>query len=173
MHHRSHLDHGLPVITLADGRSARADDRAVDALVTAITPPGWSLQRENSTPHFDAAAVHVVTTTTLATLSEAVGEPVPVERLRPNLLLDLEHPGPFPEDDWLGCTLRVGTVELRIVDRCERCVMVGHSQAALESRPKLLKTIGRVNSACAGVYAQVITPGDVSEGDTALLTRIG
>jgi MOSC domain-containing protein YiiM len=51
--------------------------------------------------------------------------------------------------------------------------MVGHSQAALESRPKLLKTIGRVNSACAGVYAQVITPGDVSEGDTALLTRIG
>lgn len=169
LHHRSHLDGGQPVITLADGRSARADDAAVEELIAAITPPGWSLQRENSTPHFDAAAVHVVTTRTLATLSEAVGERVPVQRLRPNLLLEVEHGGPFPEDDWLDRTLRIGAVELRVVERCERCVMVGHPQAELESRPKILKTIGRVNGACAGVYAQVITPGELGEGDIALL----
>ncbi len=47
--------------------------------------------------------------------------------------------------------------------------MVGHPQAALESRPKVLKTIGRVNDACAGVYAQVITPGELSQGDAVLL----
>jgi MOSC domain-containing protein len=169
LHHRSHLDGGLPVITLADGRSARADVPAVDALVAAITPPGWLLQRENSTPYFDAAAVHIVTTTTLATLSEAVGESVPLQRLRPNLLVDLEHPGPFPEDSWLGRTVRIGSVALRVVDRCERCVMVGHSQATLESRPRLLKTIGAVNDACAGVYAEVTAPGDLSEGDAVIL----
>jgi hypothetical protein len=128
------------------------------------------LQHENGIPHFDAAAVHVVTNRTLATLSEAVGERVPVQRLRPNLLLDLEHDDtPFPEDAWVGRTLRVGTVELQIVERCERCVMVGHPQAALEPRPKILKTIGRVNGACAGVYAQVITPGELNEGDSARL----
>jgi uncharacterized protein len=170
LHHRSHLDHGQAVITLADGRSARADDPDADALLAAITPPGWSLQRENSTPYFDAAAVHVVTTSTLATLSEVVGEPVPAQRLRPNLLLDLDHADRFPEDRWLGRALRIGAVELQIVDRCERCVMVGHSQAELESRPKLLKTIGAVNRACAGVYARVTAPGDVHEGDTVHLT---
>jgi len=112
--------------------------------------------------------VHLVTTTTLATLSEVVGEAVPMQRLRPNLLVDLDHAGRFPEDDWLGRTLRLGTVELRVVDRCERCVMVGHSQAALESRPRLLKTIGEVNDACAGVYAEVTVPGKLGKGDAVL-----
>ncbi|MBV9363929.1 MAG: MOSC domain-containing protein, partial [Solirubrobacterales bacterium] len=125
LHHRSHLEHGQPVITLADGRAARADDPGLAGLVAAITPSGWSLRRENSTPYFDAAAVHVTTTTTLAALSQAIGEPVRVQRLRPNLLLDVQSSGRFLEDEWLGRTLRVGTVELRIVDRCERCVMVG------------------------------------------------
>lgn len=169
LHHRSHLDRGQPVLTLADGRSARADGPAVDELLAAITPPGWSLRRENSTPHLDAAAVHVVTAATLATLSDAFGEPVPAQRLRPNLLLEVESSRPFPEDGWLGCALRIGTVELRIVERCERCVMVGHAQAALESRPKLLKTIGAANGACAGVYAEVTTPGHISEGEAVLL----
>ena len=99
-----------------------------------------------------------------------VDEPVPARRLRPNPLLDLEHAGPFPEDGWLGCTLRIGTIELRIVSRCQRCMMVGHSQAALESRPRLLKRIGTLNAACAGVYAKVTVPGDLSEGDSAILT---
>lgn len=94
---------------------------------------------------------------------------MPVQRLRPNLRLDFGDGSPFPEDDWLGRTLRIGTVELRIVDRCERCVMVGHPQAELESQPRILKTIGRVNAACAGVYAQVITPGDLRQGDAVLL----
>jgi len=117
MRHRSHLDGDEPVITLADGRSARAGSPELDAVVAAISPPGWSLQREASIRHFDAGAVHVVTTATLATLSAAAGEPVGVERLRPNILLDTGHDAPFPEGEWLGRTLRIGNVELSIVDR--------------------------------------------------------
>lgn len=47
--------------------------------------------------HFDAGAVHLVTTATLATLSAATSRPVSVERLRPNILVDLPGDG-FPED---------------------------------------------------------------------------
>src|SRR5215208_8343971 len=97
MRHRSHLDGDEPVITLTDGRSARACSPELDAVVAAISPPGWALQREASIRHFDAGAVHVVTTATLATLSAAAGEPVGVERLRPNILLDTGHDAPFPE----------------------------------------------------------------------------
>jgi uncharacterized protein len=167
MRHRSHLDDDEPVITLADGRSARAGSPELDAVVAAIAPPGWSLQREASILHFDAGAVHVVTTATLATLSAAAGEPVRVERLRPNILLDTGHDAPFPEGEWLGRTLRIGNVELSIVDRTVRCVMVGHGQARLEPRPKLLKTIGRANQASAGVYADVIAPGTLNQADLA------
>jgi uncharacterized protein YcbX len=169
MQHRSHLDHRQPVITLADGRSARADTPELGALVAAIAPPGWSLQREDRTPYFDAGAVHLVTTAALATLSRLAGDHVPVPRLRPNLVLDVGHAAPFPEDAWLGRTLAIGTVKLRIMERTERCVMVGHAQAALDARPKLLKAIGRANNACAGVYAEVLVPGTVTEGDIANL----
>jgi uncharacterized protein YcbX len=85
-------------------------------------------------------------------------------------LLDTDHSAPFPEDTWLGRTLHVGPVKLRVVERTVRCVMVGHAQAQLEARAKLLKTIGRVNEACAGVYAEVLEPGTVTQSDPAILT---
>ena len=167
--HRSRLERGLPVIELADGREARADDPLAEQLISAIAPPGWALREEISTPHFDAGAVHLVTTKTLATVSNAFGESVSVRRLRPNLLLAVEGSETFPEDGWLGRTLVVGSVQLRIVGRTERCVMVGHAQAGLDSRPTLLKTIGRLNNVHAGVYGEVVTPGDVHEDDIAHL----
>jgi uncharacterized protein YcbX len=170
MHHRSALDGDAPVITLADGRSARAGTPELAALVAEIAPPGWALARENGTPHHDAAPVHVVSTGTLATLSALAGEPFPVQRLRPNLLIDTGDGGePFPEDGWIGRTLRIGGVELEIAERTERCVMVTHPQAGVEARPRLLQQIGRANGACAGVYATVRVPGTLRAGATVEL----
>jgi uncharacterized protein len=169
LHHRSRLDGREPVVTLADGRSARAGSAELNALVAEIAPPGWSLQREARTPHLDAGPVHLVTTATLATLSKVAGESIPVERLRPNLLLEVDHTAPFPEDEWLGRTILLGAVELRILDRTERCAMVGHAQSSLEAHPTLLRTIGRINHVCAGVYAEATVPGVLNEGDIARL----
>jgi uncharacterized protein YcbX len=169
LHHRSRLDGDQPVLTHADGRSARGGTAGLDALVAEIAPPGWSLQSEGPTSHFDDGSVHVVTTATLATLSAAAGDPVAVERLRPNLLIAVDSTTSFPEDDWLGRSLRIGTVELRVTKRAERCVMVGHTQERLAPRPTVLKTIGRINGACAGVYAEVTTPGNLAQGDTVQL----
>ncbi len=169
LRHRSHLEGDIPVITLADGRSARAGDPDISTVISAIAPEGWSLQREAGTSHFDAAALHLVTAATLASISRAIAEPMAAQRLRPNLVLDVGHTGSFPEDEWLGRKLRIGTATLLVSERCERCVMVGHPQAALAARPKLLKTIGAINHACAGVYAQVLVPGTVSQDDTVHL----
>jgi uncharacterized protein YcbX len=167
--HRSRLDSDAPVLIHADGRSARAGTAELDQLLADIAPAGWSLQPERRTPHFDDGAVHLVTTATLSTLSRAAGEPVPAERLRPNLVLAVEDAAPFPEDGWLGRTLHLGGVELRITKRAERCVMVGHAQHRLALRPTLLKTIGHLNGACAGVYAEVSAPGTLVVGYPARL----
>ena len=113
--------------------------------------------------------MHVVTTATLSTLSQAAGEPVPAERLRPNLVVAVDAAAPFPEDGWLGRTLHLGSVELHITKRAERCVMVGHAQHRLAPRPTLLKTIGHLNGACAGVYAEVSAPGTLAVGNPARL----
>jgi uncharacterized protein YcbX len=167
--HRSRLDSDSPVLIHADGRSARAGTAELDRLLADIAPAGWSLQPERRTPHFDDGAVHLVTTATLSTLSRAAGEPVPAERLRPNLVLAVEDAAPFPEDGWLGRTLHLGSVELRITERTERCVMVGHAQHRLAPRPTLLKTIGHLSGACAGVYAEVSAPGTLAVGDPVRL----
>jgi uncharacterized protein YcbX len=168
LRHAGRLDGDLPVISLADGRSARIDTPEAAELVRELAGPGWSIQRENSVPHFDVAAVHLITTSTLATLSAAARLPLTVERFRPNILLDTAIPG-FPEEAWIGHDLRIGAVELRVVGRVERCVMLNHARPHLPGRPDALKTVGRVNDAQAGVYAQVVTPGTVRCGTSAML----
>ena len=47
--------------------------------------------------------------------------------------------------------------------------MVGHAQRSLEARPTLLHSLGRINRACAGVYAEVTVPGRLNVGDRAHL----
>lgn len=168
MLHSSHLDGEQPVLTHADGRSARAGSPEMADLVAEIAGPGWSLAPENSVSHFDEGAVHLVTSATLAALSAAGGSPVEADRLRPNILIELPGPG-FPEEEWIGQLLRLGDVELRVVSRVARCVMVNHPRPSLPLRNDVLKTIGRVNEACAGVYADVITPGVARIGDSVML----
>jgi uncharacterized protein YcbX len=159
----------IPVIRLVDGREAPVDSDDAAALVREIAGPGWSLRREEDVPHFDAGAVHLVTSATLATLNAAAREPVAVERLRPNLLIEMEDGGRFPEDGWLGRTLELGSARLRVSDRVIRCVMVNHARPAMPARRDVLKLIGRLNEVCAGVYAEVLEPGEVRVGDAVSL----
>jgi uncharacterized protein YcbX len=168
MRHRARLEDGEPVVTLADGRSARAGEPAMAALVEELAGPGWVLARERATPHHDAAPIHIATTSTLAALSERVGKPVDPERLRPNILVDTGIEPGFVEDEWVGRTLEIGDTLLLVGERTERCVMVDHVRAGMAALPPsagVLKAAGRLNHACAGVYADVLRPGRLRVGD--------
>lgn len=169
MQHAARYDGDVPVLLPAGGGEVRGDAAEVTEVVAEMAGPEWRLARENSTPHHDAAGIHVVTTATLRAWAALVGEPVEPERLRPNVLLDL--PGDaFAEDAWVGRTLTLGDARLRLVERTERCVMTTHAQTAMPYRPEVLKSLGRHNDACAGIYAEVLTPGAlVHLGDHAEL----
>jgi hypothetical protein len=91
----------------------------------------------------DVAAVAPVHLVSRGAVARAAAGEVPegcsADDPRANLLLDL------PEDDertWVGRTLRIGTVELRVT---------------------------RTPKHCLGVYADVVTPGAISTGDAVLL----
>jgi uncharacterized protein len=172
MVHAARLDDGEPVVTLADGRTARVGEPAMAELVRAIAGPGWRLAREAAVPHHDAAPIHLATTSTLAALGEAVGRPVHAERLRPNVLVDTGAEPGFAEDAWLGRELAIGEVRLRVQERTERCVMVDHVRDGMPWLPGsrgVLKAAGRLNAACAGVYADVLVPGRIRAGDAVEL----
>ena len=165
LEHSSRLDGEVPVIEPAGGDPVRADDPEVSAAVQLIAGRGWRLAREDRTPHHDASPIHLVTSATLARLTEMLGSRVESRRLRPNVVVEVPDPPGFVEDAWVGRELAIGDVRLRVTGRCERCVMVTHAQpGGLSHRPEVLKQIGRSNDVCAGVYADVIVPGTVALG---------
>jgi uncharacterized protein YcbX len=116
---------------------------------------------------FDCAAVHLITTATLdrlRSLSQASRFEVP--RFRPNFVIETpDGPGGFVENDWIGRTLAVGDVRLRIDRPCLRCIMTTLSQGSLPKDPAVLRTAVQQNQGNTGVYATVVRGGRVRRGD--------
>lgn len=138
--------------------------------IALLAPPGT---------FFDAAPVHLVSSTSLGSLRRArpAGD-FDARRFRPNVVVASSGEG-FPENDWVGATLRVGgDVELQIVLAVPRCVMTTLAQGELPADKSILQTVSRQNridipglgpSSCLGAYGLVTTAGTIAGGDPAAL----
>ena len=119
---------------------------------------------------YDVAPVSLISRQTVARIAEESGTKENPRRFRPNLLLDLEDAGPFDELQWVGKTLRIGsTARIAITEVDRRCVMITLDPATGESSPEILKCVAQKYGQSAGIYATVLTPGEVRAGDPILL----
>ncbi len=152
----------------ASGREATGE--TVSTINLGMLAPGTFL---------DLAPLHVLTTSTVAKLSElSPDSDFDVRRYRPNLLLDAGAPD-FAEDAWVGQTMAVGSdMQMNIIMLTMRCVMTTLAQRDLAADPSTLRTVAKHNRkeipglgvwACAGVYAGVTTGGTVRIGDQVRL----
>jgi uncharacterized protein len=107
--------------------------------------------------HFDAVPILVVTDGAVGTLGEDR------RRLRPNVVVEGVHG--LAERNWVGRRLRLGTVELLVRERCERCVMTTIDPDTLEIRPDVLRRINSDFEGMMGVYCDVAAPGGLRVGD--------
>ena len=162
-------DGATPVVAFPDGTSARGDDPEVHERLSRHVGRAVRLAREDDVPHFDEADLHLLTTSSLARISELHGSPVDARRARANLLVDNGTDAGFDEDDWLGRTVRIGGVELRILRPMERCVMVTMPQIGLPEERGLLARIGEANETNLGLVAEVVSPGRMRVGDPVVL----
>lgn len=126
---------------------------------------------------FDYAAVHLLTTSSLAAMQKHYPEGrFEVRRFRPNIMVDTTGQEGFVENDWVGKTLKIGdSLRLQVTDPCPRCVMPTLAQGDLpqdngifkngiaHNRP-LVPFAGK-ELPSVGVYARVLTPGWVKRGD--------
>jgi uncharacterized protein YcbX len=121
---------------------------------------------------FDCATVHLVTTATLDRLRAAApASRFEVPRFRPNLVIEpAEGSAGFVEKGWVGHTLDIGGVQLKIEGPCARCVMTTLPQGSLPHDPAVLRTLVRENEGNVGVYAAVARGGTVRRGDTISLS---
>ncbi|MCX5210351.1 MOSC domain-containing protein [Kitasatospora sp. NBC_00240] len=160
------LDRSRPDEVLAQGLDAEV---AADVVrFGSASPPGT---------FFDFAPVHLLTTATLDRLAALSPRGVAeVERYRPNLVIDTPGTG-FVEQQWVGRELRIGDrLVLRVVASTPRCAVPTLAHGDLPRDADALRTPavhnrvpalpGRPPEPCVGVYAQVLRPGPVREGDT-------
>ncbi|MDH6137872.1 uncharacterized protein YcbX [Kitasatospora sp. MAA4] len=136
---------------------------------------------------FDFGRVHLVTTAGLDRLRAAhpAGD-FDARRFRPNLVVDV--PGVpdlpdlpdrgFPEDAWLGRTLRIGEVLFRVTVPTPRCVVPTLAHGNLPADPAIMRTVAREHRvpvltlgplSCVGVYLDVLEPGELRIGDAVAL----
>ncbi len=127
----------------------------------------------------DYAALHLLTTATLARLSElGPASRFDALRFRPNVVVETaEDQSGFVENDWVGRTVAIGDdVRLRVSDPTPRCSIPTLAQPGLPMDPKVLRTIVEHNRLavpllegkvlpCAGVYAFVTQGGTLRRGD--------
>lgn len=117
--------------------------------------------------YFDAFPIHVLTTASLAAMSQHNPAAVwDVRRFRPNFLIKTDDGiQGLIESNWGKRTLRLGNVELKCEIPTARCGMTTHAQSDLPKDPSVLRTIVKDADQNLGVYAGVVATGQVSEGD--------
>lgn len=118
---------------------------------------------------FDTLPLALISHQTLVSLGALVGRELAVERFRPNLLIDGVGGAAYPEDAWVGATLQIGALRMRVDKRDLRCVMVNIDPVTGARDPAILSTIGRARQACLGVYGSVAIPGAIGVGDPVIL----
>ncbi|OBF41203.1 sulfurase [Mycobacterium sp. ACS1612] len=125
------------------------------------TPPGMFV---------DLAPVHVLTTTSLATIGSELGTDLDVRRFRPNVLLKVADPDDgLPESHWTGAHLALGGAVLNVAMPTIRCVVPSRAQPGFAVDRRITKAVATRAERCLGVYCWVDAAGSVRVGDDVAL----
>lgn len=118
----------------------------------------------------DYPSVSIMNESSHRAVAQKLGRPIETERWRGNIWFD--GLAPWEEFDWIGKTVRVGGVVLRVEDRIERCL---HTAANPVTGQRDADTLGTLREGWGhqdfGVYAQVIEGGEIALGDS--VERVG
>lgn len=118
---------------------------------------------------FDTFPLSLITTQTIKRLGTLAGADLDVRRFRPNILVQAAVECDFPEDEWVGRVLRVGSLRLRVDKRDGRCVVITIDPTTSERNTSILRTVKEQRQGCLGVYASTVEPGTVAVNDAVFV----
>ncbi len=115
---------------------------------------------------FDVANVSLISEQTIQRIAEESQTEANPWRFRPNLLVKVEGGEAFDELKWVGRVLRLGDkARIAVTEVDERCDMITLDPTTTGPAPQILKCVVQQHNKRAGVYATVLTPGEVRTGD--------
>ncbi|UAW96916.1 MOSC domain-containing protein [Halopseudomonas nanhaiensis] len=116
---------------------------------------------------FLVAPLHIVTTASLERLAQLREEADwDVRRFRPNLVIETtaDFAG-FPEQEWIGRTLRLGGATVKCTAPAPRCGAITRAQRDFGADTRVLRTVVRHAEQNVGVYGQTAQAGLVQRGE--------
>ncbi|MEM9845135.1 MAG: MOSC domain-containing protein [Pseudomonadota bacterium] len=97
-------------------------------------------------------------------LAAKMGRPLSILRWRGNIVMD--GLSEWQEFDWIGRTLRIGSAELKVHERIERCLATATNP---DTGERDADTLGALNEHFGhqdfGIYVTVVASGDIRTGD--------
>ena len=157
-------DVAVAVTTAAGERWPVASDELRQAIQQRFGKPVFLLRDYRGS--FDVANVSLISEQTVQRIAEESRTEENPWRFRPNVLVNLEGGAAFDELKWVGRVLRLGDkARIAVTEVDERCVMITLDPTTSEQAPQILKCVVQQHNKCAGVYATVLTPGEVRSGD--------
>ncbi len=114
----------------------------------------------------DYPTISIMNTASHTAVADALGTAITRERWRGNIWLD--DVAAWAEFGWIGRDIRIGTAVLRVSEAIERCAMTNANPVTGKRDTEMLSILNSVfGHQDFGVYAAVITSGDIRLGDTA------
>ncbi|MEH6402135.1 MAG: MOSC domain-containing protein [Sneathiella sp.] len=156
-------------IAFPDGTVFCENDPSIHAALSDFLGQEVTLTSEQSISHFDAGAIHLLTTVSLNLLRKKLPQSIIDERrFRPNIVIK-NNANTSNERDWIGSRIQIGSTILQIEEATERCVMTTLAQQDLPKDPAIMREIATELEAQFGLYAKVIKPGGIGVGDVVKL----
>jgi uncharacterized protein YcbX len=119
-------------------------------------------------------AIHIVSNSSLRALKKSypAGD-FDVRRFRPNIVLDLGRDAEdFAEESWVGGSLNVGEVVLKVEKPNERCTVTTLPQGNLREDKRILETIIDANERNLGIMCSVVKGGGIAVGDSVFVAEV-
>ena len=148
-----------------------SDARDLIEWVTKISDPKRSLPSHvfkagRGMTDSSAQTLSILTKASLDKFSETIGAPLDQRRFRGNIWLDGTS-APWEEFDWVGKHIRIGQVELEIIERIERCMATTVNPDTGVSDLQTLNTLkDNWDHRDFGVFGVVTKSGTISVNDT-------
>lgn len=118
-----------------------------------------------------AQPVALLTEETIRRVSEWAGDDVDRRRLRPNLVVDCGDDVAFPEDDWRGLRLRIGSAtEIEVVAATRRSGVLSRDPDTAERDTRAHAAVARERRNHVGACCRVVRAGWVAVGDPVRVT---
>lgn len=126
---------------------------------------------KNDRGSFDELPLSIISAQSVDEMGKRAGAEITGLRFRPNLFVDAAD-GAFAEETWVGATLRIGGLRMRVDARDMRCVMINVDPLTAERNPAVLRVVARERDNYAGVYGSTVQPGRVSVGDDVVVETV-